>query len=574
MKRRTAWVLAAAVVVVAVGAAAVGVMALMLRGGSSGSGGGSGSSYLELRLEGDLPEQPPAADLEALFGRPPVSVRTLVESLDRAADDAKVTSVVIRLGVLSGTGWGKVQEIRDAIERFRRSGKPVYAHIEFCSNKEYYLATACSKIYVVPTAILDISGLAAEVTFFKKTLDKLGVEAQFESVGRYKNAPNQFTETAFTDAHREQTVALLDSLFGQYLQAIVTGRGKSEEEARALIDGGPYAARAAQSEGLVDELLYDDELDDRLESSRRLTPGRYTRESGGFGLDMRPKVALVYVVGEIVSGESQDGPFGGEGYAGSTTVARAIEDARKDDDIKAILLRVDSPGGSGTASDVIWREVTLAQQVKPVIVSMGDVAASGGYYVAMGGGGIVAQPGTITGSIGVFAGKFSLAGLYEKIGITKEIVSRGRNAALFTEYRPWTAEERERIRAIIEAFYGEFVGKAAEGRGKSYEELDAVAQGRVWTGEDALAQGLVDRLGGLEAAVALAKEKAQIAEDQDVRLVVLPEKKGLFEQLLERQEETGLDSRLTRELLTVYRWAAALHHGAPMARLPFDLSVR
>jgi protease-4 len=572
MKRRTKWVLAAGVVAVALGAATVGGIALLLRGPSSGGPVWSRTgNYLELRLEGEIPEAP-AADFGSFLERRPTSLRTVIESLDRAAADSKVTAALVHVSFLDA-GWGRVQEVRDAILRFRKSGKPAYAYIEFCGNKEYYLATSCSKVYALPTAILQVAGLSAEVTFFRKSLEKLGVEAQFEGVGKYKNAPNTFTESSFTEPHREQMNALVDSLYEQYVAAIATGRGKSAEEVRGLIDRGPYDAPGALRSGLVDALIYQDELQAKLGGASRLTPGRYVRAFRGFGFDRRPKVALIYAVGEIMPGESQSSGFGGES-AGSDTVSGAIRDARTDDDIKAIVLRVDSPGGFGPAADVIRREVQLAQKVKPVVVSMGDLAASGGYYVTIGSSAIIAEPGTITGSIGVFSGKFSLRGLYDKLGVTKEIVSRGANASLFTSYRPWTTEERAKVRGQNVAFYEDFVRKVAAGRGKSYKDIDAIAQGRVWTGIDALQRGLVDRLGGLQDAVATAKEKAHIAKGQDVALVTLPPRKGFLDMVWQRQEEDSALSALPLDLKALLRWVRAMAPEGPMARLPFRLIVR
>jgi protease IV len=426
-------------------------------------------------------------------------------------------------------------------------------------------------VFVVPSAILDITGLATEVTFYRGTLDKLGVQAQFEGVGKYKNAPNQFTEEGLTEPHREQMEDLLDSVFGQYLDAIAKSRGKTHDEARAALDGGPYDGTSALAAGLVDELLYEDELEDRLDDAEEVTPSRYVKASRGFHFDGRPKLAVVYVVGEILPGESQDSPFGGS-FAGSDTVSEALRDAREDDDIKGVILRVDSPGGSGTASDVIWREVELTRKKKPVVTSMGDVAASGGYYVAMGTDAIVAQPSTITGSIGVFGGKFSLGGLYDKLGLHKEVLKRGRHSDLFDENRPWSDEERAHVHRMMAAFYTTFVTKAAEGRKKSYEEIDAVAQGRVWTGEGALEGGLVDRLGGFDVALAVAKEKAKIPASQEVQLVVLPERKGLFETFLERQEE-GMESALPEDIRALLRWAVLIRDGQPLTRLPFELRI-
>src|SRR6185503_1568562 len=278
MKRRTAWALVAAVAAVAVGAAAVGAVALVLRGhqGGGASASWAGHSYLYLELDSEIPEQPPS-ELPTFLERRPPSLRTLVNGLDRAAADSKITAVVLRVSVLPDAGWGKVQELRDAIVRFQKSGKPAYAHLEFVGNKEYYLATACKAIYAVPTGLLDVTGLRSETTFFGGTLDKLGVEAQFEGVGKYKNAPNQFTQKGFTEPHREQMEALLDSVYEQYVSAIREGRKKTAEEVQAIIDGGPYNAAEALKVGLVDELLYEDQLQDRLQDAGRLTPGRYAR---------------------------------------------------------------------------------------------------------------------------------------------------------------------------------------------------------------------------------------------------------------------------------------------------------
>ncbi len=572
MKKRTAWILVAAVAAVAIGAAAVGTLALLLRGGA---GGLASNNYLFVRLEGEIPEQPPLSDLEAILERRPPSLRTLLDSLDRSASDPKVSGLVVRVSVLPNSGWGKVQELRAAITRFRKSGKPAYAHIEFCGNKEYYLASACTKVYAVPTALVGVTGLEAEVTFLRRTLDKLGIEAQFVGIGKYKNAPNQFTETGFTEPHREQMDALLDSLHGQFVQAIAEGRGKTKEEVQALIDGGPYDAAQAKEAGLVDDLLYQDQIEEKLKRAERTTPTRYLRAAKGLNLDGRPHVALVYAVGDIVAGDSQTGGgLGGDGLAGSDTVAGALRLARNDERVKAIVFRVDSPGGFGPAADVIWREVQVTRKVKPVVISMGDYAASGGYYISMTSDGIVAQPGTITGSIGVFGGKFNLHGLYEKIGLSKEILTRGRHAALYSEYRPWSDEERNKIHDQMAAFYRDFVSRVAAGRKKSYDEIDAIAQGRVWTGVEAKRLGLVDELGGFDAAVALAKKRAGIPKDEEVALVVYPEKKGFFEALMERQDDNTLAGKLPGDVRAMARWLSELSDGAPMARLPFELRVR
>ena len=562
--------LAAGVVAIALGAAAVGAVALLVRGGRPSAGWSGDSSYLALTVEGSLPEEP-ASGLSGLFETPPPSVRALVEAVDRGARDPRVKGLVLRVGSVDA-GWGRVQELRDALVRFRKSGKPSWAHLEFAGNLEYYLATGCARIAASPTAMLDVSGLSAEVSFYKGTLDKLGVEAQFEGVGKYKNAPNQFTETAFTEPHREQMEALVGSLFDVYVAGVAQAREREDAVVRAMIDQGPFRADEARTAGLVDELLYRDQVEERV-PGERLEPARYVKASRGLGFDGRPKIAVVYVVGDIVPGESQSSPFGG-GLAGSDTIVRGLRQAREDPAVRAIVLRVDSPGGSGTASDAIWREVGLARRAKPVVASMGDYAASGGYYVAMGADEITAQPGTITGSIGVFSGKFSLRGLYGKLGVSQETVRRGRHATLFSSWDPWTPEEREKVRDLNQAFYATFVAKAAEGRKRTPQQIEAVAQGRVWTGREALDGGLVDRLGGLDTAVQAARERARIPRGQEVQLVVLPQRKGLIETLLERQEEDVLARALGPAASSLLRWATALGDRGPIARVPFDLAVR
>jgi protease IV len=571
MKKRTGWVLVAAAALTISGLAVVGGIVLLVktRGGTQLSA----HSYLDVSLSGSIPEEPSSSELGAFFERKPPSLRSLVDGLDRAAGDPSIQGVVLRIGLLSDSGWAKAQELRQAVKRFRNTKKPVYAYIEMCGNKEYFVASACTKIYAVPTAMLNVTGLSAEVLFLRKTLDKLGIEAQFEGVGKYKNAPNQYTESSFTEPHREQMEALVDSLFGQYLSAIAAGRGRKSEEVRALLDLGPFDGQGARAAGLVDELLYEDQLLDKLAKAQRVSLGHYLRGREGFDLGRQPKIAVIHIVGEIIPGPNRDSVWGGEGYAGSQTIAAALREARDDSGVKAIMLRVDSPGGVVTAADVIWREVEQARKVKPVVTSFGDVAASGGYYVAMSSDAIVAQPGTITGSIGVFSGKMCLRGLYEKIGMTKEIVQRGENSALFSDYRPWSEAQRARVRSLTTAVYKDFVTKVAQGRKRSYEDIDLVAQGRVWSGSEALERRLVDRLGGIDTALALAKDKAGISKEQKVKLVFLPRRKGLIETLLERQEDAEIVSRLTALRLPL-RWATLFEHEGPLARLPFEISIR
>lgn len=569
-RKRTVWVLAAAVAGVAVLAALAGALVLVARLGDGGRSWG-GTRYLHVTVSGALAEEP-RSDFGSLFGGRQPSLHGVVEGLDRAAGDAEIRAVVLRIGPLSGTGWGKVQEIRDAVARFQKSSKPVHAYLEDAGSKEYYLATACSKIHAAPTAMLRVSGLAAQVTFFRGTLDKLGVEAQFEGFGKYKNAPNQYTESSFTPPHREQIEALVDELFTQLVQGISAGRRLDEAEVRRLIDEGPYDARRAVEVGLVDDVLYGEEIEEKVvKGGRRIALGPYVRSARGLGWG-QPKIAVVHIVGEIVLGESAEDAFGGA-YAGADTISRALRDARKRSDVKAVVLRIDSPGGVGTAADAIWREVGETMRAKPVIASMSDVAASGGYYVAMGAHSVVAEPATVTGSIGVYGGKLSLRGLYDKVGVTKEELTRGRFAGLFSDYRPWTEAERLKVRSLLETFYQEFVRKAADGRGRSPEEIESLAQGRVWTGSAAKRHGLVDRTGGLRDALDLAREKAGIGKDQEVTLVLLPERKGFFESLFDRDSPAVRLAGLPAQVTAMLRWAEIMNGPHVAARLPFELSI-
>jgi protease-4 len=564
--------IAAGITAVALGAAAVGAVALVVRQGGGGRAGdfvGASGGYLTIELDGDMPEGPPP--VVSFFETRPPSVRALVEAVDRAAEDRRVKGLMLRIGSV-GTGWARAQELREALVRFQRSGKPSWAHLEGGGNLEYFLATGCAKIAASPTAMLDVTGLAAEVSFYRGTLDKLGIQAQFEGVGKYKNAPNQVTERGFTEPHREQMEALVGALYEEYETAIAKSRRLEIETVRGLVDRGPFLAVEAKQVGLVDELLYEDEVERRVPGSSRIQPAPYVRAARGGAFDRRPKLALVYAVGDLMPGESEQGPFGS--VAGSETIIQGLRAAREDHSVRAIILRVDSPGGSGTASDAIWREVQLARRVKPVVASMGDYAASGGFYVAMGADEIVAQPTTITGSIGVFSGKLAMVGLYEKLGISQETVARGRNATIFSSYEPWTDEQRAKIRALNQAFYDTFVSKAAEGRKKTEAEIEKLAQGRVWTGVEAAEGGLVDRLGGLDAAIALARSRARIPADQDVQLVVLPASKGLWETLLEHQDDEVSVRFLGLRGSSLLRLARAISHGGPLARLPFDLAVR
>ena len=541
---------------------------------------------LVLDLEGKIIEQNPTAlTARLLQGRLKPTLREIVENVDKAADDERVTAMVVRLRSPQ-LGWAKAEELHTALGRFRKTGKKLYCHMIYAGLREYYLATVCEKIYMQPVGLLDVKGIRAEATFWKGTLDKIGAQAELVHTGEYKTFPNAYTETRMTEAHREMLNWLVDGLYGQMVQAVAEARQKSPEEARAAIEAGPYEPQEAMAAGLVDQLLYEDQVYDLLKNQdpekrfHKMSARSYLRvPPKDVGLTAEARIGLVYGVGTILPGEESLDPLGGGGSMGVETMVRVLRQAGEDDSLKAVVFRVDSPGGDALASDTIWRAVMNLRKKKPVVFSMSDVAASGGYYIAATGDAIVANRATITGSIGVVYGKVNLRGLYDKLGITKDMVSRGPYALLDSEYRPYTPQERRRIEKLAEDMYQEFLRKVAAARKIELEQMDTVARGRVFTGEQAKQKGLVDELGGLERAVELAKQKAGIAPSERVELVPLPPPRSLFEILLERGQEARapLFQMKPPPQLESLRALLALrlfHSDRPLALMPFHLEFR
>ena len=365
---------------------------------------------------------------------------------------------------------------------FRSSGKPIVAFLESAGLAEYYLASAADEIVLAPTGDLSVAGISIETGFMRGVLDNVGVTPDFFHAGKYKSYSEQFTETEMSEPHREATNDLLDDLYGQFVTDIAHSRGLEPSELESIIDRGPFTGQEALDYGLIDRLGYYDEIRaDAGNGPPELVSLRNVNAPAGFSLST-PPIALVYAVGQIVSGPSVEDVFGGRAL-GSDTMAEVLRELRGKEGIKAVVIRVDSPGGSGLASDIIWREIELLKDAgKTVVVSMGDLAASGGYYISAGADVIVAEPGTLTGSIGVVTGKFALDGLYDKIGYHSELTARGRNAGLYSSSRPFTESQREVIVRQMNAFYSEFVDRVSQGRDMTWDEVDAIAQGRVWTG--------------------------------------------------------------------------------------------
>lgn len=547
------------------------------------------AAVLVLKPGGEIQEIVPPDVVGQLLGREVRTVRSYTDLLHVARRDPRVTGVLLMPSTLDLPYWGKVQELRDAILDFRRTGKTVVAFLEYGGDREYYLASAADRVFLLPTSLLDLTGVASHALFLRGAFDEIGAYPDFLQIGEYKTAPHQFTERGFTPAHREMLEALTHDLHAQMVRGIAESRQKSEAEVRALIDGGPLLPADALAAGLVDELAYADELDDLLPELRgdsgempRIEDTVYQRVSArSVGIRPRARVAVIYAVGTIVSGRSRYDPISGA-LVGSETIVEHIRQAREDETIRAIVLRIDSPGGSAVASDVIWRELVLTRDEnpeRPLITSMSDLAASGGYYIAMPGDVIVAQPSTLTGSIGIYAGKFVIDGTLGKLGVAVETVRSAPNADIYDPFAPFTPAQRDRIGAFMGGFYETFVEKAAESRGTTPEAIDAIARGRVWTGEQARARGLVDRLGGLDTAIAVAKERAAIPADEDVELVIYPPRRTVIEALAEQLRRDGV-TRLwstigahadLRALAGVAAPAQLFRRGEPLALMPFML---
>jgi protease-4 len=487
---------------------------------------------LVLSPSGDLPEVQP----ELLFGGGnDITVRGYVELIRKAKGDSRIAGILLRPGGVNSPFWAKLQELRDAIADFKSSGKYVYAWLEYGGDREYFLASVADKVYLLPSASLDLTGVASYEVFLRGTFDWIGTYPDFLHVGDYKTAVNTYLEKSFTPAHKEMSESLNRSQYDQLVDAIAEARGKSAAEIRALIDQGPFQAVDALRAGLIDEVAYEDELDDlvpTLEDADYIDAEDYAAVSWERTGVRRPsKVAIINASGVINSGSSGFDPVNGA-VIGSDSLVEYIRDARADRSIKAIVLRVDSPGGSSTASDVIWRELSISRENhRPVIVSMSDLAASGGYYIALGGDAIVAQPGTLTGSIGVYTGKFVVSGTLDKLGANIEATSNGKHAEIYSPDRRFTAEERTKIEQSMQAVYDQFVERTAAARHMTPEKVDEIAQGRVWTGAQAKQIGLVDELGGLYKAVDLAKQRARIPMDEEVELVVYPPHRSFYEVL-------------------------------------------
>lgn len=539
----------------------------------------AGDSTLVLRLEGELPEKAPMdLGLPFMDNASPITVIDVWQGLKKAATDPKIKAVVLMPRGMA-VGWAKLQELRGDLLEFKKSGKPLLVFLRAPRTPEYYLASAADKVYMVPEDLLDMKGVRAEVTYYKGALDKIGARMEAEHAGKYKDALDTYTRTGMTPETREVLNSVLDGLYNHLAETVGSARKMSVEQAKAVIDQGPFLAEQAVKLKLVDATLYEDQFFDEVKKAigggevKKVGLMDFLKSAGSEG---KSKVAIIVSEGGIIRGGSGGDAFGEDS---SITVANSIKVLRQvaaDDSIKGVILRVDSPGGDAVASDEILREVKLLSKKKPLIISMSDVAASGGYYISMTGDPVLAYPNTITGSIGVIYGKLNIKGLYDKLGLTKDLIQRGENAAIDSEYYELTPGGRKKLREGVDEVYKTFVGIVAESRKKKFEEIDALAQGRVWLGSQAKDRALVDELGGLDRAVEMVKERAKIGKDEKVRLLIYPQKKTLLEQLL-AQKSANVEARVTQKMIREFTGGLPLEmwqNGAMLKLMPYRITVR
>jgi protease-4 len=546
---------------------------------------------------GNYPEERDDSFWGQVRGGGEMTLPEILFSLYRAAEDDRITGLMLDMRG-AAIDWAKVEEIRGAIQNFKDHDKPVVAYMDGGGTRDYALAAMADRIVLSPEATLMVLGLSAEMAFMRDTLEKLGMKADFVHVGAYKSAPERMTRSSASDANREMITSIVDDRFEALLDMLAESRGVEREVVVAWIDRGMFAAMDAVEAGLADTVMYYEEMMDENFPDEDLT---YLAD---FSLD-RPKrsdteyeVAVVFITGVIMPGPSRYDNFQGK-LAGSETVVEQLQSVGEDDDVDAVILRVDSPGGSALASDLIWREIQKVQESKPVIVSMSGLAASGGYYVACLGDSIFADPGTLTGSIGVFAGKMDRSGMYEKIGVNREFITRGANALLFSDEGGFTPEQRELFQTQLDEFYERFLAKVASGRGMSRDAVHEVAQGRVWTGRQGLDRGLVDGLGGLHRSLDSAKWMLGIDPSEKVTLRTFGGELSFLERMLIRSLREGGGISLLLGSLTDWRGAGApaaaplpvsllfealredgtlaaveLMDGRPVAMMPFWIEVR
>lgn len=533
----------------------------------------SSNSVLVLRITDDLPEKAPV-EIPILSEGPGLTVSNVWMALRKAASDSHIKAIVFEPESLSA-GWAKLEELRHDIEEFRKSGKPVYAYLQTPGTREYYVASVADRIYMGPADQVYLKGLRGEVMYYKKALDKLGVTVDVEHAGKYKDYGDQFTRSDMSPETREQVTAVVDGLYNELVNGIAESRKKTPAQVTEIIDAGLFLAPEMKKAGMIDELCFEDQMWGELQA--RLQSGDLKRVKAETYLRVPPvqtgksRIALVVGQGDIVQGDPNN-PTEDESSLTSVAFTRMLRQVASDSTIRGVIVRIDSPGGEVRASDEIWRAMNLLSKKKPMIISMSDVAASGGYYMAMTGDPIVAYPGTETGSIGVVFGKPNIRGLFDKLGITLDGVQRGKYADIDSLFRSLNDDERQKLRRGIDASYQDFVDKVATARRRPASAIDAVAQGRVWLGSDAKSQGLVDELGGLDTAIAMIKKRANIPATETVTIESYPARRSVLDLLLRRSEEDIVDAKLRQVFqgMPFHAWM----HGGLLRMAPYWITVK
>ncbi len=506
----------------------------------------------------------------------------LTRALHRAAEDDDVHGLILHIDGIDW-GWARIAEFSDAVAEFRASGKPVLATLTGGGEREYLLASVADQVSMPAIAHLQLDGLTASAMFLRGAYDKLGIRPNFAHVGQFKSAVEQYTRESMSEPSRAALDTLLGDQYSRLADSLASARGISADSMRALIDDGPYITARAYELGLVDTLLDKSVADSLLlrRGTRRYQSYSFQRYVDDLSMPTAGEhIALVVASGAIMPGKSRETPFEGR-ELGSETLIAALREARTRSSVKAVVLRIDSPGGSADASDDIWQEVRRVRAAKPVIVSMSDLAASGGYYIACGADAIVAQPSTLTGSIGVFGGKLNVLGLYQKLGLNIETVSRGRHAQMLSPFRDFTPEEAARYQSQLEDFYRVFLDRVATGRGMTAAAVDSIAQGRVWSGAMAQRLGLVDELGGLDRAVELARTRAKLDKNATIVLDVYPRPRRPYLQRWltdlignNEEDEARLPFGLGTQVLRAWMVAAHFPDGAVLALMPCSITIR
>jgi protease-4 len=533
----------------------------------------SGDSVLVLALSGDIPEAAPV-EIPLPFAQTDASptVRDFWTSLHAAAKDNRIRALVLKPSSLAA-GWGKLEELRHELTEFKKSGKPIYAYLQGAGSREYYLASVADKIYVSPDDSLEVKGFLLEEMYFKNSLDKLGIQVQVDHMGKYKDAGDTFTKTGMTPETKEVLNSVVDQIYNDFCTTTGQGRHKTGDQMKTLLDAGPFMADQAKNDGLVDVLAYENDMYSDLNHKvgvselKKVPIGTYFRGTPGKG----DRIAILVGEGDIVRGDPNDG-YGSTSVISSGGFSKLIRRVRSDSSVKGVILRVDSPGGDAVASDEILHELKLLSAAKPLVISMSDLAASGGYLISMTGDKIISYPDTITGSIGVLYVRPSFKGLYDKLGITTDSIARGKMADLDSVSNPLSDAETQKLHESIANTYRSFLTKVAGARKKSIDQVDAIGQGHVWMGAQARDNGLVDNLGGLDEAIAFIRDKAKLSSSGDTNLVMYPPRRSIFELLAGSSPDT-LEDSLTQSRIQKLLPGLTIPHPGLQARLPYTLTI-